>query len=262
MIPVDEGPGKVNIRPFILIQIVIGLEGNRKDVITIRRTIVVVGLLLVFMALLIGSATAAPIKRDGTIYMNTSENLYMGSWDQSSSHTVKVSTNDTVDVYVLSSTQYSGYPESFTYTKAWENTKNVDSKFTSESSTGYYLVIDNQDNGRSGDAVPKGDITYSATYPNFLDVIGDEVEDLAWTGFWVCMFPIILTIVVIVVVIVVVIYLMMKKKKTPPQQQQPQYPQQQQYQQQPYQQQQYQQQPGYQQPPPPSPYEPPPPPPQ
>lgn len=228
-----------------------------------RKIIAISCLCLLGLLLSAGSAIADPITRDGNIYMNSSEHIYMGTWTESGSPTIKVTTNASVDVYVLTTLQYSGYPESFTYTKAWENTKSVDSKIKVESGESYYLIIDNMDNGRSTDATPKGDVEFSATYPNYLDRFSKEVEDLAWTGFWVCMGPIIIAVIVLVIIIIIVIYLVVKKKK--PEQQQPQYQQQPyqqqpQYQQQPYQQQ-YQQQPQYQ-PPPPSPYEPPPPPPQ
>jgi len=221
-----------------------------------RRQLVSITLLALFLlsslALVPAPAAADNIERDGTIYYDSYERLAIGSYSDSYSGKIKVTTNASVDVYLLTSTYAYSYPESFVPTKTKEKTMKAEFSFTAKAGETYYVIIDNTDNSRSTDAVPTGSIAYQASYPNVLDQL---VDDVGWAA-RMCMIWIILIVVIIVVVVVLIIYFVTRKPKTPPQQQYP--PAYQQPYQPPPAQAGYQQQPGYQ-PPPPDQYEPPPP---
>jgi hypothetical protein len=142
-----------------------------------------------------------------------------------------------VDVYVISSSQFSNYPNgNFNPTVAKENVASTSFSFKSPDDSTYYLVIDNEDNSRTSDAVPTGDITVDYEYDDPLAAIFEEAEDVVETAFLICIAGIVIIVVVIIVIIVVVIKVASKGKQPPVQPQQP------------YPQQQYQQ--PYQQPPP------------
>jgi hypothetical protein len=231
---------------------------------SMRRAIMVISALLFVTLLLVPlNASADPLTKSGAISKDDYERIYIGSFSDGGDRVVKVTTNASVDVYLITSEDFSTYPESFTPVKSAEKTTNARLTFKANSGDLYYLVIDNIDNGRSTDQVPTGDVTYEATYPNVLDVIQDDINTFAWT----CVGVVVGVIVLIVVIVVVIIYVVTRKKKAappPPGAGGPVYHQQPQagYQ---YQQQQptgYQPpQPSPYEPPPPSPYEPPPPPP-
>jgi hypothetical protein len=134
-----------------------------------------------------------------------------------------------VDVYILSQAQKDNYPSgSFNPTVAHEDVSSADFTFKSPDSQTYYLIIDNEDNSQSTDAVPTGDVTVDYEYDDPLSVIlgdlSDTAEDAFWTGFMIC----VLGIVIVIVVIIVIVVLILKsgKSKQPPPQQ---YPPQQQY---------------------------------
>ncbi len=161
--------------------------------------------------------------------------------------TVTSPSDGRVDVYILTQTQYSSYPAgSFNPAYQSENKNSHDFTFTVPDGQSYYLVIDNEDNSRTTDAVPTGSVTVDYEYDN---PIIEEVEEAFWTAYWVCIAGIIIIVVVIIVIIVLV--LKVTSKGGPPQQPQypPQQPPYQQYPQQP--QQPYQPPPQYppQQPP-------------
>lgn len=219
---------------------------------------------VLFLAFASTPVQAADNKKGGTVYYGDSENIMVGTWTTSKDLHFTVKSNATIDVYVLTSSDFFNYPSgSFTPVKAVEKTTSADFKIRSSSSESYYLVIDNTDNSRSTDAIPTGSAAYNATYPNFLDTATDTVDDIVST----CIIGAIVVVVIIVVVIIVIIYfVVIRKKKQPPVAQAPYTQTPVQYQQPVYQQQPqqpvYQQQPQQYAPPPPSPYEPPPPPPQ
>ena len=219
-------------------------------------------LMMSVMMLVIASAPvgASPSTKSGTVYYGNYEEIFVGEWTTSTDLHFTVTSNATIDVYLMTTSETINYPTgSFNPLKAVEKTKNADFKVKSSTSDSYYLIIDNVDNSRSTDAVPTGDAAYNATYPNFLDTTTSTVNNIVNT----CIIGAIAIVVIIVVVIIVIIYFfVIRKKPQPPVVQTP-------YGVQPVQSQQpvQYQQPGYPAqpqpyaPPPPSPYEPPPPPP-
>jgi flagellar basal body-associated protein FliL len=177
-----------------------------------------------------------------TIYQNGNEQEWLLGLSQNEKIDIYVEVTSpagaSVDVYILSSTERMDYPdESFTPTVAHEDVTVADFSFKQPDSQSYYLIIDNEDNSRTTDAVPKGDVTVEYEYDNPLAVISEAVEEAIWTGFMICIIGIVLVIVVIVVIVVLVVR-SGKSKQPPPQQYPPQqqYPQQGAYppQQQPY----------------------------
>ena len=182
-----------------------------------RRQLVSIALLSLFLlsslAFVPAPAAADNIKRDGTIYYDSYERLSIGSYSDSYTGKVKVTTNASVDVYVLTSTYAYSYPESFTPTKSKEKTMSAEFSMTFKAGETYYVIIDNLDNSRSTDAIPSGDVTYDASYPNVLDQL---VDDVGWAATW-CLIWIILIVVIIVVVVILIIYFVTRKPKTPPQ---------------------------------------------
>lgn len=155
-----------------------------------------------------------------------------------------------IDVYILKDSEYDKYMENNTFSPeiAKENIKKTNFEWKVPDSNSYYIVVDNRDNTRDTDAVPRMNVSVDINYStNWGENLIEDAENFISN---VCLM-ILIVIVIIAVVIILVIYLLVKKKKQPPMQpQQPyqpqQFPQQQQYQ--PPQQQQFQQQP-YQQPP-------------
>ena len=224
------------------------------------KPMIVLPFALVFVLCLMAvvpTGTSEPLTDSGSIDQGYSKTLLIGSWSESYEMNFKVTSNATIDVYVLTSTEYSNYPYSFNPTYSMEQVKSATFKVKASAQEGYYLVIDNQDNSRSTDQVPVGPVTYSAEYPDVMDQITDTVD----TAISMCMIMVVLVVVVIVVVIVLIIYFVTRKKSPPPAVVAP--PMAYQPPQQPYvqPQQPYQQPPAQYAPPPPSPYEPPPPPP-
>ena len=146
---------------------------------------IIVPLLCVMSLLLLlavpAPAKAAPFTDSGTIYYNDHKEIFVGSFTSTHEVSFEVTTNSTVDVYLLTSDQNNNYPTSFTPTKAVENTKIASFKITPNTGTSYYLVIDNLDNSRSTDAVPTGVVTFNAKYPNPTDTLTDNVETFANT---------------------------------------------------------------------------------
>jgi len=219
---------------------------------------------ILFLAMASAPADAAANKKGGTIDYGDSENILVGTWTTSNDLHFTVKSNKTIDVYVLTSSDFFNYPSgSFTPVEAVEKTTSADFKIKSDPSESYYLIIDNTDNSRSTDAIPTGSAAYNATYPNFLDTAGHTVDNIVST----CILGAIAVVVIIIVVIIVIVYfVVLRKKPQPPVAQSPYTAAPVQYQQPVYQQQPqqpvYQQQPQQYAPPPPSQYEPPPPPPQ
>jgi hypothetical protein len=218
---------------------------------------------VLFLAMASAPADAAANKKGGTVYYGSSENIMVGTWTTSTDLHFTVKSNATIDVYVLTTSDYFNYPSgSFTPIKAVEKTTSADFKIKSNPSESYYLIIDNTDNSRSTDQIPTGSAAYNATYPNFMDTATHTVDNIVST----CILGAIAVIVIIIVVIIVIIYfVVIRKKKQPPVVQTPYVQAPVQYQQPVYQQhpqQQVYQQPQQYAPPPPSQYEPPPPPPQ
>jgi hypothetical protein len=142
---------------------------------------------------------------------------------------------------------YSNYPNGDFYpVEAKERVSETTFKFKTPDDQFYYLVIDNEDNSRSNDAIPTGTVTVDYEYDN---AIADDLEDAWNTAMLMCIIGVVVAVVVVIIIIVVIVMLIKGKDKPP------QYPPQQPYQQQPgYQQ--YQQPPGY--PPQQPPYQPPP----
>jgi flagellar basal body-associated protein FliL len=225
-----------------------------KGWIAMRRKILLgtIVMCLIFAALLAPQAAAADkITKTGEIIY---EDSYESDWllGLGKGEKIEVSldvvspTGATVDVYILSSSQYSNYPSgSFSPTVAHEDVSTADFTFKSPDDQSYYLVIDNEDNSRAADAVPTGDVTVNYEYDDPLSIILSDLEDTAedafWTGMMICVIGIVLVIVIIVVIVVLVVK-SGKSKQPPPQQQ--------------YQQPPYDQQGAY--PPPGQPYQPPP----
>jgi hypothetical protein len=206
--------------------------------------LVLTPVMMMVLAALPTEVAADPLQRDGTIYYGSHERIYIGMYSEGYTGKVKVTTNATVDVYILTDDYVFSYPDSFSTVKAVEKTKNADFSFKASGGESYYLVIDNLDNSKTTDAIPTGDVTFDATYPNILDQVEEDVQWIAMG----CLLTIVAVVIIVVVIIVVIIYLITRKKSPPPQQAYPQY--QQQYQPPP---------PSPYEPPPPSPYEPPPP---
>ncbi len=200
-------------------------------------------------------AGASPNKKEGTVYYGSNEQILVGTWTKSTDLHFIVTSNTTIDVYILTAADIVNYPSgSFSPVKAIENTKSADFKVKSDTTNSYYLIIDNRDNSRSSDAIPTGNAAYNATYPNWLDSTGDTVTSIMNT----CIMGAIAVVVIIIVVIIIVVYfVVIRKKPQPPVVQTP-------YTAPPvqYQQPAYQPQPQPYAPAPPSQYEPPPPPPQ
>jgi|GEM_PF-6662139 len=210
---------------------------------------------IVMLVLASAPAGASASKKAGTVLYGTHEEILVGSWTTATSLHFTVTSNATIDVYVLTASESINYPTgNFNAVKAVENTKSADFTIKSDSTNSYYLIIDNEDNSKSTDALPTGDASYSATYPNFMDIATKQVDTVVTT----CLIGAISIIVIIIVVVIVLIYfIVIRKKPQPPVVQSP-------YGAQPvqYQQPVYQTQPQAYSPPAPSPYEPPPPPPQ
>jgi hypothetical protein len=217
----------------------IGLIAMRRKI--ILGTII---MCLIGAALLVPGMVSAQdtISDTVTIFENDNEQKWLLGLSQNEKIDIYVEVTSppgaSVDVYILSSTERSNYPDgSFTPTVAHEDVSVADFSFKQPDSLSYYLVIDNEDNSRSTDAVPTGDVTVDFEYDNPLSAILDPVEDALWTGFMICIIGIVLVIVVIVVIVVLVVR-SGKSKQPPPQQYPPQqqYPQQGAYppQQQPY----------------------------
>jgi hypothetical protein len=168
----------------------------------------------------------------------TDVNIYDGGYESESffglslnekidvSVTVTSPTGGTVDVYVLSYGEYtSNYPNgNFEAEITRENVETTSFSFKNPDSQWYYLIIDNQDNSKSTDATPTGDVTVDYEYddPMFADI--EAFEDAAETAIFTGMMMCVLGIVVIIVVIVLVVYLVIRagKDKQPPPQQYPQ----------------------------------------
>lgn len=155
--------------------------------------------------------------------------------------TVDVTCNDDtlIDVYIMRDSEYDkydgNYSNSFTTMVAYEKIKAKNFEWKVPDDDTYWIVIDNVDNSRTTDAVPRMNVTIDIEYDTDF---GKELEEAVET---IC-YIIIAIIVIIVVVIIVVIVVMKKKKKQPPiQPQQPFQPQQPYPQYPPPQQQQFQQ---------------------
>jgi heme/copper-type cytochrome/quinol oxidase subunit 2 len=206
-----------------------------------RALFLAIGILMLF---LLASTTvgAADLKRSDEISYDDHDYISLGSGLNERQIDVTVTANATIDVYVLTSTQYSfgtQYPDNFTPTVAKEKLKSITFTFTASAQEEYYLIIDNLDNGRSTDAVPTGEVHYDATYSNPFEDLSDDIGESA---FW-CGMTILAIVIIVVVVIIVIVWFFSKKKpkQGTPAQQTP------------------SPQPSQQQPPPLSPYEPPPP---
>jgi hypothetical protein len=120
-------------------------------------------------------AQAAANKKQGTVSYGSYEQILVGTWTTSTDLHFTVTSNTTIDVYVLTAEDIINYPSgSFSPVKAVENTKSADFTIKSDSTNSYYLIIDNEDNSKSTDALPTGDASYSATYPNFMDIATDR----------------------------------------------------------------------------------------
>lgn len=167
--------------------------------------------------------------------------------------TVTSPSNGRVDVYIISSSQYSYYPTgSFTSARSSEDRSSHSFTFTVPDDQTYYLVIDNEDNSRTTDAVPTGSVTVDYEYDNPL---AKDIEEAFWTATWFCVAAVVIIVIIIIVIIIVVLHV---TKKPKPPQYPPQPPYQQPYQQPPYQQYPQQPQQPYQPPPQQPPGQPPP----
>jgi heme/copper-type cytochrome/quinol oxidase subunit 2 len=158
-------------------------------------------------------AQAAANKKQGTVSYGSYEQILVGTWTTSTDLHFTVTSNTTIDVYVLTAEDIINYPSgSFSPVKAVENTKSADFKIKSETTNSYYLIIDNTDNSRSSDALPKGDAAYNATYPNWMDTAGHTVDSIVST----CILGAIAVVVIIIVVIIVIVYFVVIRKKPQP----------------------------------------------
>jgi flagellar basal body-associated protein FliL len=199
--------------------------------IAMRRKI----LLGIIIMCLIGTALLVPgmvsaqdtISDTVTIFENDNEQEWLLGLGQNEKIDIYVQVTSpagaSVDVYILSSTERSDYPDgSFTPTVAHEDVSVADFSFKQPDSQSYYLVIDNEDNSRSTDAVPTGDVTVNYEYDDPFAAILEDLEDTAeaaiWTGFMICIIGIVLVIVVIVVIVVLVVRSGKSKQQPPPQQ--------------------------------------------
>jgi len=155
---------------------------------------------------------AAPVTKEGTVVFESYEQFSVGTWATSTSLHFTVTANSTIDVYIFTTTEFINYPSgNFNPTKAVEGTKNADFKITSSSSEAYILVIDNMDNGRPGNAKPTGDVSYTASYPDFMNTVPDTVNNI----FNTCMIAAIVVVVIVVVIIILIIYFVVRKKPEP-----------------------------------------------
>jgi len=126
---------------------------------------------------------------------------------------VTVTSNASVDVYILTSTEYyTNYPTDFTAAHKVLNTKST--TFTWKLPTGdtYFVVVDNDFNYIPGSADPTGEVVIS--YHRSGASAEDGVQQAAWYAGMACI-GIIVILVIIVVVIIVVIVMVMKKKDHP-----------------------------------------------
>jgi hypothetical protein len=185
------------------------------EVMNARLKLALLCALLLFMVVapLAAVPTAAtPVTKEGTVVYESYEEYTVGTWATSTSLHFTVTSNATIDVYLLTSSDFINYPTgNFNPVKAVEGTTKADFKITASTSESYILVIDNQDTGRPGNTKPTGDISYTATYPNFMDTVPDTVNNI----FNTCMISAIAAVVIVVIVVIVIIYLVVRKKPEP-----------------------------------------------
>jgi hypothetical protein len=102
-----------------------------------------------------------------------------------------------VDVYMMNSKQYGKYADggSFKAEVKKENTEHTKFTFENPDDSTWYLVIDNMDNARSGDAIPTSDVEYQ--YVADIEERHQEVElqQIYMTGAAVAAIIIIATVV-------------------------------------------------------------------
>ena len=120
--------------------------------------------------------------------------------------TFSVTEGGQVDIYIMSSDEYSKYnrDEDFSASYTKEKKSRLDNeKWVQPDDQDYYLVIDNKNNAHSNDAEPDGSITYDLEYD---DHWAEDVGEAIATVCIACG-------AIIVVVVIVVIYLIVRKKK-------------------------------------------------
>lgn len=86
---------------------------------------------------------------------------------------IEVTLGTEVDVYLLSSAEYSNYRngKQFQAVKEYEICTSAQGSFKDKKSDNYYIIVDNLDNVRSSDAQPKADVEFSLSY---------EIEEGHW----------------------------------------------------------------------------------
>lgn len=212
-----------------------------------RKTRILIALILCLMFAAVFSPAPASAQEKITytnvlIYENDYE--YHSLWALNQDEEIDVSVDVTspsgglIDVYILSSSHYSSYPDGvFTPTIEKEGVSSTDFTFKAPDDATYYLIIDNEDNSRSTDAVPVGDVTVSYEYDDPIYASIQDIEEAAEAFAFGCLMIVVIAVIIIVVIIVVVIFLIVRKPKEPAAQAPAPYPQQPPYQQpqQPYQ---------------------------
>ena len=131
----------------------------------------VLGSLLLLLASL-GTVTAQPPKsvevggHDGFLITDPEIAAGFREYDRIDVEVI-VSSGGPVDVYIMSKRQYVNYDngEKFKPEIAKENTEHATFTFENPDGGEYYLVIDNKDNLRANDAVPKHHVYYNYTSP-------------------------------------------------------------------------------------------------
>jgi len=179
-----------------------------------RLVLAVLALLLLLFPL---TVTADIERKNETIAMNgyaTEPIIIIGS---NKDVKVTVSSNASVDVYIISVSELFDYPSNFT--PAYQKLATTSTSFTWKmpDSDLYYLAVDNELNNISGSADPKGPVVVSYKWSGV--TIEEAAKAVAWWASMVCISLILIILIVIVVVIVVVLKVSQKKgPATPPQQ--------------------------------------------
>lgn len=203
---------------------------------------------LVLVTLLVPLTVTADVDvTDRTIDMNSYYSDPIIVLNSNNEVKVTVTSNSSVDVYIVALMEFLNYPGNFSPEYKQLNTKSTTFTWKVPTTGTYYVIVDNEVNNIPGSATPTGPVVIS--YHRTGQTIEEAAQAVVWYASILCI-SVIVVIVVVVVVIVLVVIKLSRKKEQPPQQMyaQPGVP----------------PQPYYQQPPPQQPgqYSPPPPPPQ
>jgi hypothetical protein len=129
-----------------------------------------------------------------------------GDSDDEYSIDLTVYNGSRADLYILSKAELDNYEEGLPFTTSFaeEDVTTVDDNWFKPDGGTYYIVIDNQDNIRSSDAEPTGNITFYVSYFNVTDVeeFFESIGDICGLGIFATGACCVLIIVIVIGIIV------------------------------------------------------------